>query len=242
MLDELMDCFKRLHKDPHIRAIILSGNGKMFSGGIDLFDFQNVATSYNTEDIARRALKIRETVTFMQQSFLTVANCQKPVISVMHSACIGAGVDLISATDMRYCTQDAWFQIKEVDIAIAADMGTLQYFPEIIGNDSTFRELVFTGRKIDADEAKQIGFVSKVLPNFEAAKEAAIETAKLIASKSPVAVLGAKVCMNHSREKRIADSLKFQAVWNSAMAQTEDVIKAAMASATKSESPTFDDL
>ncbi|RWR99568.1 hypothetical protein B4U79_04681 [Dinothrombium tinctorium] len=100
MLDELMDCFKRLHKDPHIRAIILSGNGKMFSGGIDLFDFQNVATSYNTEDIARRALKIRETVTFMQQSFLTVANCQKPVISVMHSACIGAGVDLISATDM----------------------------------------------------------------------------------------------------------------------------------------------
>lgn len=89
------------------------------------------------------------------------------MIAAIHGACIGGGVDMISAADIRYCSSDAWFQIKEVDIGMAADVGTLQRFQKIIGSDSLVRELVYTARKFTAAEAVQQGFVSRSFDNQE---------------------------------------------------------------------------
>lgn len=135
--------------------------------------------------------------------------CQKPVIACVHGFCVGGGVDLMTACDIRYCTQDAWYSVKEVDIGLAADIGTLQRFPKIVGNDSLVRELVYTARKFTSEEANKLGLVSKIVPDYDALMKAGFELAKEIASKSPVAVQGSKINLIYSRDHSVEESLKF---------------------------------
>lgn len=117
------------------------------------------------EDVARKAKIFRPFIRLYQDSMSSLEQCRKPVIAAVHSGCIGAGVDLITAADMRYCTKDAYFQVKEVDIGMAADVGTLQRLPKVIGSDSLARELCYTCRKLPAAEALDRGLVSKVYDN-----------------------------------------------------------------------------
>ncbi|RWS20082.1 delta(3:5)-Delta(2:4)-dienoyl-CoA isomerase-like isoform X3, partial [Leptotrombidium deliense] len=187
MFEELTHCFSSLDRDKRIRAVVLSGTDKMFTGGLDSMSFQEKLVNIQSNDVARRAFELHDVIGFLQGTTQSVAKCRKPVISAIHSGCIGVGIDIISATDIRYCSQDAWFQIKEIEIGLAADLGTLQYFPLIVGNDSITRELTFTARKMDSSEAEKIGFVGKVFPDAESTKNAAIELAKTIATKSPIA-------------------------------------------------------
>jgi delta(3,5)-delta(2,4)-dienoyl-CoA isomerase len=130
---------------------------------------------------------------------------------------------MTSACDVRLCSNDAFFSIKEVDIGLAADVGTLQRFPKLVGNDSLVRELCFTARVMPSSEALQIGFVSHVLPDRQSCINSAIEMAVVIASKSPIAILGSKLSLNYSREHTAADGLRHVRIWNSAMLQGEDV-------------------
>lgn len=123
--------------------------------------------------------------------------------------------------DIRYCSADAWFTIKEVDVGLAADVGTLARFPKIVGNDSITRELAYTARKFDAQEAKEIGFIGRIFPTKEDAVNAAIETAKLIASKSPVGVQGTKNALLYSRDHTVAEGNAYIANWNAFALQTE---------------------
>jgi delta(3,5)-delta(2,4)-dienoyl-CoA isomerase len=134
--------------------------------------------------------------------------------------------------------QDAFFQIKEVDIGLAADVGTLQRLPKIVGNDSLVRELSYTARRMMADEALQMGLVSKVCPDKEALLAAALEVAKTIAEKSPIAVQGTKINLIYSRDHSVASGLHYMQTWNAAMLQSDDLMKAAVASMTK-EKPLF---
>ena len=138
-------------------------------------------------------------------------------------------IDLLSACDIRYCDKDAWFSIKEVDVGLAADVGTLQRITKICGNESTTRELAFTGRKFDSQEAFEIGFVSSVADNREILMDRCLEVCKTIAQKSPVAVQGTKVAMNYARDHSIAEGLEQIATWNGATLLTEDLMKSAMA-------------
>ena len=131
------------------------------------------------------------------------------MIACVHGFCVGGGVDLMTACDIRYCTQDAWYSVKEVDIGLAADIGTLQRFPKIVGNDSLVRELVYTARKFTSEEANRLGLVSKIVPDYEALIKAGLELAKEIASKSPVAVQGSKINLIYSRDHSVDESLKF---------------------------------
>lgn len=123
-----------------------------------------------------------------QDSISSLELCSKPVLAAVHSACVGAGVDLITSADLRYCTKDAWFQVKEVDIGMAADVGTLQRLPKVIGNQSLVRELCFTARKMNSEEAERSGLIGKVYENKEEMMSAVIGLAELIGTKSPVAV------------------------------------------------------
>lgn len=234
---EIGVCFNKLADDADCRVVVLSGAGRLFTAGLDLQSNGLFEKMSGEDDVARRAKLFRKEIQAFQDSFSTLEKCPKPVISAIHGACIGGGVDLICSADIRYCTKDAWFQIKEVEIGLAADVGTLQRLPKIVGNDGLVRELAYTARKVSSDEALNLGLVSKVFDNKEALMNSVFELAALIASKSPVAVQGTKVNLNYSRNHSIPDSLHFMAHWNMTMLQSEDLMKAAMGVISKSSEP-----
>jgi len=142
---------------------------------------------------------------------------------------------LICACDIRYCSDDAWFQIKEVDLGLAADVGTLQRFPKIVGNDSLVRELCFTARVFKADEAKDMGLVSRTFSDREKMIASAVEVATLIASKSPVAMQGTKEALVYARDHSVDESLRQIRTVNQTYLQSEDVIKSVTAMMTKEQ-------
>lgn len=234
---EIGECFNKLSEDGDCRAVVLSGAGTLFTAGLDLTDLGTVIAIREDPDLdmSRKANKLRKFLTKWQEDFSQIEKCSKPVIAAIHSACVGGGVDMTAACDIRYCTEDAWFQIKEIDLGLAADLGTLQRFPKVIGNDSYARELAFTARKFYADEARQMGYVSRILPDKASLLEAALDTASLIASKSPIAVQGTKLSMVYSRDHSVQEGLDHIAVWNQSMLQSEDMIEAAGASMQKRE-------
>lgn len=237
---EIRQCFEELNKDGNCRAVILSGAGKHFTAGLDLIDAAQPGQilSFHGDsslDTGRKGLRIGEMIRIGQESFSVIEQCTKPVIAAVHGACLGGGVDLISACDVRYCSKDAWFQIKETDLGVAADLGTLQRFPRIIGNGSIARELALTARPFYADEAKQIGLVSRVLPDKESCLQAALDTASLIASKSQVGAQGTKISMVYVRDKSVDEGLEQIATWNPSALQSEDVLIAVQAAMQKKQ-------
>ncbi|XP_078315056.1 delta(3,5)-Delta(2,4)-dienoyl-CoA isomerase, mitochondrial-like isoform X2 [Crassostrea virginica] len=239
---ECRECFQKLSTDKDCRVVILSGAGKAFTAGLDLADMSDIAVLTNPElDTSRKAFLIRNTIRDYQETFTVIEKCSKPVIAAIHNACVGGGIDMTAACDIRYCTGDAWFQIKEVDIGLAADVGTLQRFPKIVGNDSLVRELCFTARKFFSDEAKQMGFVSRIFQDKRAMIEGALETAALIAAKSPVAVQGTKISLVFSRDHSVQEGLDHVGLWNQGMLQSEDMMKSVMAALEKKQ-PTFSKL
>lgn len=168
MFRELFECFNRIHDDKHCRAVVISGNGKLFSAGIDYADMQEIlaqitgtkpiACMEGSDDVARKAKYLRGILSQGQDAFTAIEHCAKPVIAAIHGACLGTAMSIISAADVRYCSKDAFFQMKDVETGMAADMGALQRLPEIIGNDSLLRELIFTSRKLGSEEAEKVSF------------------------------------------------------------------------------------
>ncbi|GFS06863.1 delta(3,5)-Delta(2,4)-dienoyl-CoA isomerase, mitochondrial-like [Elysia marginata] len=214
----MVECFNQLAEDEECRVVILSGAGKVFTAGLDLTDSDIFQIMMTETDCSRKAFKIINSIPKFQDSFTAIENCPKPVIAAVHSACIGGGIGMISACDIRYCTQDAWFQIKEVDVGLAADVGILQRFPNIVGNDSLTRELKYSARKFFSDEPKSIGFVSRILQDKDQMMKTILEMATTIASKSPVAVQGSKVNLVYSRDHSVREGLDCNAKWNMVMA------------------------
>ncbi|XP_012149832.1 delta(3,5)-Delta(2,4)-dienoyl-CoA isomerase, mitochondrial isoform X2 [Megachile rotundata] len=242
MWKEFKLCFDELAVEPECRVIVLSAAGKIFCAGIDLQDMMNLGQQLvEHDDVARKCKVLQQKIKGYQDSFTAIEKCPKPVIAAVHNACIGAGIDMISAADIRYCTSDAWFQIKEVDIGLAADVGTLQRFPKIIGSDSLARELVYTARKFTSSEALQCGFISRLFDNQESLLENSMKLAEEIASKSPVAVQGSKINLVYSRDHSVQESLDYIALHNQAMLQSEDLVNATMSQVTKTP-PVFSKL
>ncbi|XP_016403502.1 delta(3,5)-Delta(2,4)-dienoyl-CoA isomerase, mitochondrial-like, partial [Sinocyclocheilus rhinocerous] len=176
---------------------------------IDLMSMASDILQPEGDDTARISWNLRRVITQYQETFSVIEKCPKPVIVAIHGACIGAGVDLITACDIRLCTQDAWFQVKEVDIGLAADDGTLQRLPSVIGSRSLVNELAFSARKMYADEAKSCGLVSRVFPDKETMMAGALEMAGDIARKSPVAVQGTKINLIYSRDHSVPEALNY---------------------------------
>ncbi|CAB4409754.1 unnamed protein product [Rhizophagus irregularis] len=223
---ELHACFKQIALDSDVRAVVISGAGKLFNAGIDLNNLQGINNNAEEKDFARRALNTRKELLVTQDSISSVEQCDKPVIAAIHNGCIGAGVDLITACDIRYCSKDAFFSVKEVDLGLAADVGTLQRLPKIVGNNSLIRELCLTGRNFSSTEALNIGLVNKVLSTKEEALTEALKTANIIASKSPIAILSTKHLLNFSRDHSVAEGLAYTAAWNGAMLNSSDLMEA----------------
>ncbi|XP_051813538.1 delta(3,5)-Delta(2,4)-dienoyl-CoA isomerase, mitochondrial-like isoform X1 [Acanthochromis polyacanthus] len=230
---EMVECFTEISEDPDCRVVVVSGAGKIFTAGIDLTDVASDVLQSGGDDMGRTSWNIRNTLLKYQDTFSVIEKCPKPVLVAVHGACIGGGVDLITACDIRLCTQDAWFQVKEVDIGMAADVGTLQRLPKVIGSRSLVNELALTARKMYADEAKSSGLVSRVFADKETMMAGAMELAGEIAARSPLAVQGTKINLIYSRDHSVAEGLERMAVWNMSMLQSQDVMKSAMAAMEK---------
>jgi enoyl-CoA hydratase/carnithine racemase len=226
-----------ISKDPTSRCIVLSSASKAFSFGLDVKDKSQMAIfETKSSDPARKADTLRRFVSRLQGSFTSLEQAP-PVIACVHSYCIGGAIDLICVADIRYCTKDASFSIKEVDVGLCPDLGTLQRIERIVRSSSVVRELAFTGRQFSAEEALQIGFVSRVFENKDSMMQASLELAKTIAEKSPVAISGIKENLNFSRGRPVEDALKYQAVWSSAALQATDVEVSLAAAASGGRGP-----
>ncbi|KAI8069329.1 ClpP/crotonase-like domain-containing protein [Gongronella butleri] len=234
LLRDMTAVFQDLDADSAIRAVVVSGAGRMFTAGLDLQDNGLTATATQTAvDIARATYNTREKIRQFQNVFTAIEKCQKPVLAAIHGACLGAGVDMITACDVRYATKDAFFAVKEVTLGLAADVGSLQRLPKVIGNQSFVREVCFTARDFGVDEAYQHGLVSRVFDTKDAMIHEALNVAAAIASKSPVAVVGTKHNLLYSRDHSVSESLDYQLTWSSAMLNTEDIPKSFQAFVTK---------
>ncbi|KAG1896146.1 ClpP/crotonase-like domain-containing protein [Suillus fuscotomentosus] len=218
-----------------IRAVVLSSAfPKVFSAGIDFQGLINL-------DPARRALLIRNDILDIQHAVSAPERCPIPVIAAAHGLVIGLGIDIISACDVRYTASDAKFSIKALDMGLAADAGTLAYLQNITGNKSLVHELAYTARMFSSDEAEKLGLVSRVVQGGrDAVVAAALQLARDIASKSPVAVSGTKRLLLHARDHSVAENLEYTATWNSAALQAMDLQQSVKAGMAKSkESPKF---
>ncbi|KAH8796667.1 ClpP/crotonase-like domain-containing protein [Hyaloscypha finlandica] len=243
---EFKTVFDTLSHDPEIRAVILSGAGdRAFTAGLDVQAASQAGILQQqegkTEDVARKAVGIKRHVEEFQNSISSVEKCEKPVICVMHGFTLGLGMDISTCADIRICSADTKFAVKEVDIGLAADIGTLTRLPKVVGNFSWVKEVSLSARVFGAEEAYRVGYVSQVLETKEKAIQAALKMAELLVTKSPIAVQGTKELLNHARDHTVADSLRYTGVWNSAAIQTSDVERA-MLSGLKKTKPRFEKL
>lgn len=215
--------FGWVHDQTDVRVAILSGNGKHFCAGIDLEDFGGVLNQ-EFECEARRRDALRKLILGLQYAFTAIEKCRVPVIAAIHGSCIGGGIDMITACDMRYATKDARFSVKEVDLGITADVGTLQRLPHLVG-DGIARELCFTARDFDGNEAKEIKLVNQIYEDRESLMEHVELIAGKIAAKSPLAVRGTKEILVYTRDHNVEDSLRYVAAWNSALLISNDLVE-----------------
>jgi enoyl-CoA hydratase len=222
---EMPQLFDELDRDDETRAVIIRGEGGNFSYGLDLMAMAAGIGVGAANNLAAERTKFLDKVGEMQQACDKVATCRKPVIAAINGWCIGGGLDLISACDIRIASANAKFSLREAKIAIVADIGSLQRLPAIIGQGHT-RELAFTGKDIDAPRALRIGLVSDVYETPEAMLEAARQMAAEIAANPPLVVQGVKQVMNYCADKSVADGLRYVAVWNSAFLHSLDLVEA----------------
>ncbi|GAA5871569.1 hypothetical protein JCM16303_000796 [Sporobolomyces ruberrimus] len=224
--------FDQASEDPEVKAIVFGSKlEKGFTAGLDLTE-----SNLNDQgsDPARTALKMRSYIKLLQDSVTSIERCQKPVIAATFGICLGAGIDLISACDVRICSEKTIFSIKEVDIGLAADVGSLQRLPKVTGNASLLYELALTARNFGHEDATRLGLVSQVVKGGrEEVLNEGIKLAKLIASKSPVATLSTKHLLNYSREHTVQEGLDYTTVWNMSMLQAQDIPLAFQAFSTK---------
>ncbi|KAL7423269.1 hypothetical protein Q5752_002569 [Cryptotrichosporon argae] len=233
MWQELRALVEHVSADPDVRALVVaSALDTVFTAGLDLT--AQTALLAPHVDPARRAFALRDHLLDFQAAISAFETCRQPVIAAMHGTAVGLAVDLASACDVRLAAADATFGIVEVNVGLAADIGTLQRFPKVVGHGSRARELALTGRPFDAAEAYELGFVSAVVPGGRAEViQRAVEMAAVIASKSPVAVAGTKHLLNHARDHSVAEGLEYTATWNMAMLQADDTEAAMRATLTK---------
>lgn len=220
---EMPVVFADLDADLDVRAIVLTGSGRNFSYGLDLVAMgDTIGGAMSTEVSARPRKDFHTKLKGMQQSITAVADCRTPTIAAVHGWCIGGGVDLISAVDIRYASADAKFSVREVKLSIVADVGSLARLPYIL-SDGHLRELALTGKDIDAARAEKIGLVNDVYPDAEATLAAAHETAAEIAANSPLVTGGIKDVLDEQRTADVAASLRYVAAWNSAFLPSKDL-------------------
>ncbi len=223
------------------RAIVVSSTGKHFSAGMDISVFTDGDLNNNDDiEVGRARANFRYNVLHLQDTFTAFERARMPVLAAMQGGVVGGAVDMVTACDMRYATADAWFCIHEINIGMTADVGTLQRLPKLIP-EGIVRELAYTGDRMTAERAKEVGLVNEIYADHESLVDGVLEIAARIASRSPLAVHGSKEMINYTRDHSTADSLQYMAAWQTGMFQPTDLMESFAAQMEKRE-PSYDDL
>jgi enoyl-CoA hydratase len=236
---ELPEIVGQLDAEGRARVVVISSTGRHFTAGLD---FELLSSELATEDgmAGRSRAGLRELILQLQESLSCLERARMPVLAAVQGGCVGGGVDLITACDMRYCTEDAFFCIQEINIGITADVGTLQRLPKVVPAGIA-RELAYTGRRLPAARAREIGLVNEVYPTQEAMLAGVMEIAREIAGHSPLAIFGSKEMLNYARDHSVEEALDYIATWQAGMFQPQDVREAFEARQEKRK-PAFQDL
>jgi enoyl-CoA hydratase len=238
--NELPVIVRQINDQALARCIVISSTGKHFSAGMELSVFDGAGSAGEKTDRYTAMESFRHHVHHLQDTFTCLDQARMPVLVAIQGGCIGGAVDMVSACDIRYASADAWFCIQEINIGMTADVGT---FPRLCGliPQGWVREMAFTGRRLTAQKAKEIGLVNEVFETHEALLAHVLETAREIASKAPLAVTGSKVMINYARDHSIKDSLDYIATWQTGMFSGRDMAEAFKAKSEKRDAQ-FDDL
>ena len=246
---ELPEIVDELSDSGRARVLVISSTGKHFSAGMDLSVFtggSNIADSdaaapaRDSTEIGRRRAVLRRSDLHLQRTFSCLEEARMPVLVAVQGGAVGGAVDMVTAADCRYATDDAWFCIQEINIGMTADVGTLQRLPKLIP-DGVVRELAYTGARMPAARAKEVGLVNEVYPDQETMLDAVHEIAAQIARKSPLAIQGTKESILYARDHSVAESLDFISLWQTGMFHPADMMESFEAQADN-RNPVFDDL
>jgi enoyl-CoA hydratase len=245
---ELPAIMRALDDEGRARAIVLSSTGKHFCAGMDLAVFTGgdseglagpAGEGYSNETGRRRAY-LWQMVKLLQASLTSLEQVRVPVLAAIQGGCIGGGVDLVTAADLRYTSADAFFCVQESNIGMTADVGTLQRLPKLIP-EGVAREMAYLGRRLPAQRAHQVGLVNEVFDDHDSLVAGVLDLAHEIAGKSPLAIWGSKESLNYARDHSVADALNFIATWQTGMFQPGDMVESFVAKSEKRD-PAFDDL
>lgn len=236
--DELPQIVQEIDDGALARAIVISSTGPHFTSGLDISAFDPGAGGSDLAGAAagrakrQAGAKFYQMVRHMQRSFSCLEESRIPVLAAIQGGAIGGGVDLTTACDMRYATEDAFFTIFETNIGMTADVGT---FPRIVKliPEGIVRELAYTGRRMSAQEAQSLGLVNRVYADSKQMLDGVMEIASEIASKAPLAIYGCKRMINYARDHTTADGLDYIGIWNASMLQPDEMVEAMKANAQK---------
>lgn len=236
---ELPEIVTGISDEGSARVVVISSTGRHFSAGMDLSVFTG-GDLHPDAELGRRQARMRSSAKALQWSFTALEKARVPVLAAIQGGCIGGAVDLVTACDLRYASADAFFTVMEINIGMTADVGTLQRLGTIVP-EGVARELAFTGRRMSAQRAYEVGLVQEVYADHEALLAGVLDTAREIAGKSPLAVWGTKVAMNYARDHGVDDALDQIATWQAGMFQQPDMLEAFTAKAEKRD-PVYPDL
>jgi len=239
MWQDIRSGFRALDEMAEVRVAVISGRGKHFTSGIDLAMLAGLRDQIRDACDGRAREKLRRIILDMQDTLSSIERCRKPVVAAIHGACVGGCIDLITCCDMRYASAEAYFSVKEIDVGMTADVGTLQRLPKLVP-DGIVRELAYTGRRFDATEARQMGLVTRVYDSPDDLRKEVAEIAATIAAKSPLSIRGIKEMLIYSRDHSVPDGLNYIATWNAAMLMSDDLTEAMVAAGEKRQ-PKFRD-
>ena len=223
------------------RVIVLSSTGKHFCAGMDISVFTEGGLEADDDvEVGRARANFRYKVLHLQDTFNAFERARMPVLAAVQGGVVGGAVDMVTAADCRYATENAWFCIEEINIGMTADVGTLQRLPKLIP-EGIVREMAYTGERMPASRAKEVGLVNEVFADQPAMLDAVMSTAERIASRSPLAIHGTKEMINYSRDHSVEDSLRYMATWQTGMFQPADLVESFTAR-MENRDPKYDDL
>ncbi|MBW2061366.1 MAG: crotonase/enoyl-CoA hydratase family protein [Deltaproteobacteria bacterium] len=235
--DELPEIIEDIDNNTKARVIVISSTGPHFSSGLDVGEFITGGSAPQDEEAKRlarlgRGADFYNNVQLMQRTFSCLEECRIPVIAAIQGGCIGGGVDLVTACDLRYASEDAFLTIYEINIGMTADVGTFPRLVKLIP-EGIVRELAYTGRRMPAQEAREVGLVNRVFSDQQTMLDEVMKIAREIAGKVPLAVYGCKRMINYARDHSTSDGLDYISIWNASMLQPEEMLEAITANTEK---------